>query len=163
MGISTHDCKAVPNCTSISKDVLAWFIFGNEPNNQSKLTGRVFIGCTARCPRMRLWPRLILLSWMVVSSTSLVRYGIVPLVWFSRFFSNFKQVIYFCCTRKQYWTSSWKWVISFQFSKQSWVIHKRCQHVFPIFWHLPSSCQQFLISVCQQNAILPPPNCLHLL
>ena len=109
--ISTRDSTIVPNCASISKDVLAWSIFGNEPNNQSKLTGRVFIGCTARCPRMRLWPRLILLSWMVVSSTSLVRYGIVPLVWFSWFFPNFfliKQMIYFCFTRKQYWTSSWK-------------------------------------------------------
>ena len=61
---------------------------------------------------MRLWSRLILLSWMVVSSTSLVRYGIVPLVWFSQFFPNFfliKQVIYFCLTRKQCWNSSWKW------------------------------------------------------
>ena len=87
--ISTRDSTIVPNCASISKDVLSWSIFGNKPNNQSKLTGRVFIGCTARCPRMRFWPRLILLSWMVVSSTSLVRYGIVPLVWFSRFFPNF--------------------------------------------------------------------------
>lgn len=47
-------------------------------------------------------------------------------------------------------------VISLQFSKQSWVIHKRCQHVFPIFWHPPfplSAVSYFCLSAkCN-----PPP------